>query len=35
MVHKSAMAARRSAFLAAAALIAAGFVLQLAGAWPI
>jgi hypothetical protein len=33
--HKSAMAARRSVFLTAAALIGAGFVLQLAGAWPI
>ena len=32
--HKSAMAARRSVFLLAALLIAAGFVLQLAGAWP-
>jgi hypothetical protein len=35
VAHKSAMAARRSVFLMAAALIAAGFVLQLAGAWPI
>lgn len=32
--HKSAMAARRSGFLLAALLIAAGFMLQLAGAWP-
>jgi hypothetical protein len=28
------MAARRSVFLLAALLIAAGFMLQLAGAWP-
>jgi hypothetical protein len=35
VAHKSAMAARRLVFLMAAALIAAGFVLQLAGAWPV
>jgi hypothetical protein len=35
LAHKSAMAARRSVFLTAALLIAAGFVVQLAGAWPI
>jgi hypothetical protein len=35
VAHKSAMAARRAVFLTAAVLIAAGFVLQLAGAWPI
>jgi hypothetical protein len=34
LAHKSAMAARRSAFLTAAVLIGTGFVLQLAGAWP-
>jgi hypothetical protein len=34
LAHKSAMAARRSVFLTAAVLIGAGFVLQLAGAWP-
>jgi hypothetical protein len=35
MAHKSAMAARRSVFIIAAAFIALGFLLQLAGAWPI
>ena len=33
--HKSAMAARRSVFLMAAVLVATGFLLQLAGAWPL
>jgi hypothetical protein len=35
MAHKSAMAARRSVFILAATFIAVGFLLQLAGAWPI
>jgi len=35
MAHKSAMAARRSVFIMAAVFIALGFLLQLAGAWPI
>ncbi len=34
MAHKTAMAARRTTFLLAAALIALGFLLQVAGAWP-
>jgi hypothetical protein len=34
MAHKSAMTARRSVFILAAAFIALGFLLQLAGAWP-
>lgn len=33
--HRSAMAARRRAFVFAAALIILGFLLQLVGAWPI
>ena len=33
--HKTTMAARRTTFLLAATLITAGFLLQLAGAWPI
>jgi hypothetical protein len=32
--HRAAMAARRGVFLLAAALIASGFLLQSAGAWP-
>jgi hypothetical protein len=32
--HRSAMAARRGMFLFASTLIVAGFILQLAGAWP-
>jgi hypothetical protein len=35
MAHKSAMAARRAVFIMAAAFIAVGFLLQLAGAWPL
>src|SRR5215470_9623013 len=35
MAHKSAMAARRAVFIMAAAFIAVGFLLQVAGAWPI
>ena len=35
MAHKSAMAARRSVFIMAAGFISVGFLLQLAGAWPI
>ena len=33
--HRSAMAARRKIFVLAAALVTLGFLLQLAGAWPI
>ena len=33
--HRTAMSARRGAFLLASALVVAGFVLQLAGAWPL
>jgi len=33
--HRAAMVSRRATFLVAAVLIVAGFVLQLAGAWPI
>jgi hypothetical protein len=33
--QRAAMAARRGVFLLATALIAAGFLLQLAGAWPV
>ncbi len=33
-VHRTAMAARKGTFLLAALLIIAGFVLQIAGAWP-
>jgi hypothetical protein len=32
--HRSALTARRGIFLVATALIVAGFVLQLVGAWP-
>lgn len=35
MAHKLAMAARRTTFLLAAALITVGFLLQVAGAWPV
>ena len=33
-LHRTAMSARRATFLLSVALIVAGFVLQLAGAWP-
>ena len=33
--HRSAMGARRTTFMLAATLIIAGFLLQLAGAWPV
>jgi len=33
--HKSAMAARRTTFMFAAMLVVVGFLLQLAGAWPV
>lgn len=33
--HRTAMASRRMTFLVASVLIIVGFVLQLAGAWPI
>jgi len=33
--HRNAMGVRRGTFLLATALIVAGFVLQLAGAWPL
>ncbi len=35
IAHKSAMAARRATFMFAAMLVALGFLLQLAGAWPV
>jgi hypothetical protein len=35
LAHKSAMVARRTAFMLAATLIVLGFLLQLAGAWPL
>ncbi|KAB2919776.1 MAG: hypothetical protein F9K29_04085 [Hyphomicrobiaceae bacterium] len=33
-IHRAAMAARRATFLLAMVLIVAGFLLQIAGAWP-
>jgi hypothetical protein len=33
--HRAALSARRGMFLLASALIVAGFLLQLAGAWPV
>jgi hypothetical protein len=33
-IHRQAMAARKRMFILAMALIALGFILQLAGAWP-
>jgi len=35
IAHKSAMAARRTTFMFAAMLVVVGFLLQLAGAWPV